>query len=282
MTTCFLNGKYLDVKDAKISVLDRGFIFGDAVYEVLTTHGNKIFGLHDHLARLDLSLSEVSIPIPMSHERWIVILGKLISLHAGTDLSFYIQVSRGVAARAHDFPKDTQPTVFVMCTPIEDENNFRQVTCVTLLDNRWGRCDIKTTSLLPNVLLKNNAINGGAYEAILIRNGYVTEGASSNVFVVKNNKVLTAPTTSRTVLPGVTRKLVCDVVNAIGISYAERKISQDELSGADEIWLTSSTSDIVSVSLLNKVPVGNGYNYPVGERTYKAFKDYKRDNSLSF
>jgi D-alanine transaminase len=282
MTTCFLNGKYLDLEDAKISVLDRGFVFGDAVYEVLTSHGRKIFGLNEHLARLEQSLSEVSIRSPMSRDSWCAVLEKLIFLHANMDLSLYIQVSRGVAPRSHTFPKDIEPTVFIMCQVIEQVNDLSKVSCITLTDNRWGRCDIKTTSLLPNLLLKNTAINRGAHEAILIRDGYVTEGASSNVFIVKDEKIFTSPTSKHTILPGVTRKLICDVAHSIGIDYMERQVSQNELLSADEIWLTSSTSDIVAVSVLDKVPVGKDFTYPFGQRVYEAFNDYKRGNSLSF
>jgi len=282
MTTCFLNGNYLGIEDAKISVLDRGFIFGDSVYEVLTSQDGKIFGLDDHLVRLEKNLSEVAIPFPMSRESWRDVLAKLISIHKRIDLSFYIQVSRGAAPRSHIFPRDVMPTVFVMCQPYLVGRGFHQVTCITLEDNRWGRCDIKTTSLLPNLLLKNVATEKGAYEAILIRDGYVTEGASSNIFVVKDRQVFTPATNDRTILPGVTRKLICDVVRSVGITCTEREVLRDELSCADEIWLTSSTSDIVAVGILDQISVGTKFHYPIGRRIHSAFKDYKADNSLGF
>jgi D-alanine transaminase len=280
MTTCFLNGNYLDVKDAKISVLDRGFIFGDSVYEVLTSQDGAIFGLNDHLNRLEKNLSEVMIPIPMSRDGWREVLAKLISIHEKVNLSLYIQVSRGVAPRMHAFPQGVKPTVFVMCQPYVGDHEFRRVTCVTLEDNRWGRCDIKTTSLLPNLLLKNAAIEKGTYEAILVRDGYVTEGASSNIFIVKDSHVFTPSTNDRTILPGVTRKLICDVVKSVGIQCTEREVRRDELLCADEIWLTSSTSDIVAVNILDQMLVGNDSAYPLGRRIHKAFKDYKADNLL--
>jgi D-alanine transaminase len=273
MTTCFLNGNYLDVKDAKISVLDRGFIFGDSVYEVLTSQDGAIFGLNDHLNRLEKNLSEVMIPIPMSRDGWREVLAKLISIHEKVNLSLYIQVSRGVAPRMHAFPQGVKPTVFVMCQPYVGDHEFRRVTCVTLEDNRWGRCDIKTTSLLPNLLLKNAAIEKGTYEAILVRDGYVTEGASSNIFIVKDSHVFTPSTNDRTILPGVTRKLICDVVKSVGIQCTEREVRRDELLCADEIWLTSSTSDIVAVNILDQMLVGNDSGYPLGRRIHKAFKD---------
>ena len=282
MTTCFLNGNYLDIKDAKVSVLDRGFIFGDSVYEVLTSQDGGIFRLTDHLSRLEKNLSEVMIPRPMSRDGWREVLARLISVHQEADLSFYIQVSRGAAPRSHDFPQDVKPTVFVMCQPYVIDHEFHQVTCVTLEDNRWGRCDIKTTSLLPNLLLKNAAIEKGAHEAILVRSGYVTEGASSNIFVVKDGQVFTPAANDRTILPGVTRKLICDMVRSVGVECMEREVRRDELMCADEIWLTSSTSDIVAVNILDQKSVGVDFDYPLGRCIHKAFKDYKADNLLGF
>lgn len=282
MTTCFLNGNYLDIEDAKISVLDRGFIFGDSVYEVLSSQDGGIFGLNDHLDRLEKNLFEVMIPSPMSRDGWREVFAKLISSHEKVDLSFYIQVSRGSAPRSHSFPRDVKPTVFVMCQPYVRDDEFRQVACITLDDNRWGRCDIKTTSLLPNLMLKNVAIGKGAYEAILVRDGYVTEGASSNVFIVKDCQVLTPSTDHNTILPGVTRKLICDVVRSIGVVCSEREVRRDELLSADEIWLTSSTANIVAVNMLDQISVGNDSRYPLGRRIHKAFRDYKVNNLLSF
>ena len=274
MSVCFLNSEYVLLSEAKVSVLDRGFIFGDAVYEVLPAFEGKFFALAQHLERLNDNLKKVSIDPPYSSKEWGALLATLSEKNGNSDLSFYIQVTRGVAERNHFFPMDCKPTVFVMCANLKSSSNLLIKSCITRSDNRWGRCDIKTTSLLPNLMLKNEALLSDAFEVILLKNGILTEGASSNVFVVSKGCVKT-PEVSNFILPGVTRDFVLQVLNELGITCEKRNIISEELFDACEIWLTSSTNDLIGVNLLNGKPVGNGQEYPMLERVSSAFAEAK-------
>lgn len=267
MSTCFLNGDFLPLVDAKVSVLDRGFIFGDAIYEVIPVFAGKLFALTEHLDRLERNLREVLIPNPMSIEAWRICLTRLVGLNAEQDAagSVYLQVTRGVAPRDHAFPDGVTPTVFAMFKRLESQGAYGSVSAVTLEDNRWRRCDIKTTSLLPNVLLRNQAMAAGSYEGILVRDGYVTEGAATNVFLVERGAVIT-PALSADLLPGVTRNLVVSALRAAGIEVVEEPVSVERLAQADEIWLTSSTREVVTVSSLNGASVGRHPVYPLAAR----------------
>ena len=217
---CYLNGEYLPLAQARVSVLDRGFIFGDAVYEVIIASGGRIFALEEHLARLANSLHAVSISNPCSELEWQALLTRLVSENGAGEQAIYVQVTRGVAERDHAFPSAATPTVFAMSRALTVAGGLARVDAMVLPDNRWLRCDIKSTSLLPNVLLRNQAIAAGAYEAILVRDDIVTEGSSSNVFVVHGERVTTPPL-SPYILPGVSRALLIDVLQGNGVTINE-------------------------------------------------------------
>ena len=198
---CYLNGEFLPLAQAKVSVLDRGFIFGDAIYEVLIAQGGRIFALAEHLARLERSLTAVAIANPLTAAEWGSMLRQLVADNGDGDQSIYVQVTRGVAERDHGFPPGIAPTVFAMSRALEAKTGPQRVDAIVVEDNRWLRCDIKSTALLPNVLLRNQALAAGAYEAILVRDGCITEGSASNVFVAHNGRVMTPPL-SHLILPG--------------------------------------------------------------------------------
>ncbi len=269
MSICYLNGKFLELSEARVSVLDRGFIFGDAVYEVIPAPGGRFFGLDEHLVRLERSLAAVQIAAPMAAEGWSAVLNELLVRNAGGDVAVYLQVTRGVAERDHAFPRDITPTVFAMCKPLPAQQGLARVSAITLPDNRWGRCDIKSTSLLANVLLRNEAVRRGCYEALLVRDGRLTEGAASNVFVVHGGRVRTPPL-GPALLAGVTRGLIIDALARAGCEVEEADIEVAELAGADEIWLTSSSRDLVCVATLDQRRIGDGEHYPIAATALAA------------
>ncbi len=277
----YLDGRFLPLDEARVSVLDRGFLLGDGVYEVIPVYGGRLFRLDDHLARLERSLAETRIPNPHDRPGWRRLLETLVTENGGGDRAVYLQVTRGVAARDHAFPAHVTPTVFAMSHPLPAPDPAlaeRGVAAVTLEDIRWLRCDIKTISLLGNVLLRQAAIDRGAQEAILVRDGEVTEGAASNVFVVHDGTLSTPPKGER-LLPGITRDLVLELAAAEGLPCHQRPISEASLRQADEIWLTSSTKEILPVTRLDDAPVGDGRPGPLWRRLharYQAFKAAQR------
>jgi len=273
---CYLNGRFLPLAEARVSVLDRGFIFGDAVYEVIPVVGARPFACAEHLARLARSLAAIGIPDPMDARDWRRCLHELVAANGGGDLSIYLQVTRGVAERDHVAPHGLTPTVFAMCRPLALAEGVGVVSAVVLPDNRWGRCDVKTTALIANVLLRNEAVRRGAYEAILVRDGALTEGAASNVFVVRAGRISTPPNSPH-VLPGVTRALLLDVARRAGFDAVEEEVPQDALRAADEIWLTSSTRDLVCVRELDGAMVADGRDYPVAAAVLAAFQAYRAE-----
>ena len=275
MSICYLNGTFLELSEAKVSVLDRGFIFGDAVYEVIPAPGGRFFGLGEHLARLEHSLAAVQIAAPMDAEAWSALLHELLVRNAAGDVAVYLQVTRGVAERDHAFPSDITPTVFAMCKPLPAAQGLARVSAITLPDNRWGRCDIKSTSLLANVLLRNEAVRRGCYEALLVREGRLTEGAASNVFVVQGGRVRTPPL-GPALLAGVTRGLLIDALGRAGRDVDQVDIDVSELAGADEIWLTSSSRDLVCVATLDERQVGDGAHYPIAATALAALAAERR------
>ena len=270
---CYLDGEFLPLAEARVSVLDRGFIFGDAVYEVMVALEGRLFALDEHLERLARSLAAVQIRDPLTAAEWRAMLARLVEANGDGDQSIYVQVTRGVAERDHVFPPDTAPTVFAMSRALVPRAGVDRVDAVVLEDNRWLRCDIKATALLPNLLLRNQAVAAGAYEAVLVRDGEVTEGSSSNVFMVKDGRVWTPPL-SHLILPGVTRALLIDVLQGCGIEVAEAPVPIALLRAADEIWFTSTTRDLVAVARLDGATVGNG-SQPLAERAYREFQLYK-------
>lgn len=279
MRTVFLNGEFMPASEARISPLDRGFVFGDGIYEVIPAYGRRPFRLAEHLERLRHSLDGVRMASPYSAERWGEILRELVERHPEDDQSIYLQVTRGVAKRDHAFPADVPPTVFAMTSPlvpVADEIRRDGVKAITLEDIRWEYCHLKTTSLLPNVLLRQQALDQGATEAILVRRGEVTEGAASNLFVVLDGVLVTPPKGPR-LLPGITRDLILELATRNSIASREATLQAGDLVRAQEIWLTSSTREILPVTRLDDRAVGDGRPGALWTRMIALYQDYKRD-----
>jgi D-alanine transaminase len=269
----YLNGQFLPLGEAKVSVLDRGFLFGDGVYEVIPVYGGKPFRLAEHLQRLDNSLAGIRMASPLTAAEWAELFGRLID--GDHDQSIYLQITRGAAPkRDHAFPKDTAPTVFAMCTPIAPMP-ASGVRAVTVPDIRWDWCHIKAVTLLANVLLRQQAVDQGCAEAILIRDGQAIEGAASNLFVVVDGVLVTPPKGNR-ILPGITRDLVVELARANGVPYQERDIAFEELSRAEEVWVTSSTREILPIVELDGKIVGDGAPGPVWTRMNRLYQDFKQ------
>jgi len=280
MSIIYLNGKYQPDQDACVSVMDRGFIFGDGVYEVIPAYGGHLFRLAEHLQRLQNSLDAIRLPNPHTTPQWQTILETLIDKNNGGDLSVYLQVTRGPAKRDHALPANIQPTVFAMANPLTPptkESLKDGIKAITTQDYRWLNCHIKAISLLPNVLLRQLAIDAGATESILIRHNEATEGAASNLFIVENGVIVTPPK-GPFLLPGITRDLILELANDNHISTEETTITEQRLRDADEIWMTSSTKEILPVTYLDGIAVGNGKPGPVWSRMVDLFQAFK--NSL--
>lgn len=274
----FLNGEFLPATQAKISVLDRGFIFGDGVYEVIPVYGGHLFRLNQHLKRLDDSLVAIRIAPPLSHDRWRSILTELVQQNGGGDQSVYLQITRGVALRDHAFPKGVEPTVFAMANPLKPVPSdilTHGVTAITLTDSRWQHCNVKAITLLANVLARQQALDTGAAEAILLRDGFANEGAASNLFIVKERALYTPPKSAQ-LLPGITRDLILELAAANQIPFHEAPISESVLRDADEIWLTSSTKEILPVTQLDGKKVGTGQPGPLWSRMLALYQGYKQ------
>ena len=279
MSIVYLNGEFIPASDASISPLDRGFIFADGVYEVIPVYHGRLFRLEDHLQRLDHSLGGIRLAQPYVRERWQGILAELVDKNGAGDLSVYLQITRGVAPRDHAFPLDISPTVFAMATPLKPlspEIIQHGIAAIILEDIRWKYCNIKSIALLPNILLRQQAIENGAAEAILIRDGKITEGAASNVFIVAENR-LTTPPKGPGLLPGITRDLVLELAKNHDIMALEADISLSDLQNADEIWLTSSTREIIAVTSLDGKPVKSGKPGPLWAHITQIYQQYKQD-----
>lgn len=277
MSLAYLNGEFVPLEECKVSVLDRGFIFGDAIYELIPVYNKKPFYIHAHLDRLKRSLDQVHITNPKKDSQWLDLIDQLIQ-HSGLDqLSVYVQVTRGVAPRDHAFPLNTKPTVFAMTNawPSANEDMYvKGLSAVTVPDMRWDRCDIKVTSLLANVLKKQEAVNDAAQEAIFIRDGFVLEGSATNVFIVKNGEVSTAPK-NHMILPGITRDVVVEVLKENNIPLAEDAATLEQLIDADEVWITSSTKECVPVTTIDGNPIGNGRPGELWEKVFNLFQQKK-------
>lgn len=250
----------MPIEEACIPVLDRGFIFGDGVYEVIPVYSRKPFRLDNHLRRLQHSLDGIRLKNPHTNKQWCHLLAQLIERNDGDDQSIYLHITRGVAKRDHAFPKNVEPTVFMMSNPLLAPPQALYITgisAITAVDNRWIRCDIKAISLLPNVLLRQQAIDAGALETVLLRDGFLSEASASNIFVVKDN-VLLAPPKNHLMLPGITYDVVLELAAENNIAHEVRDITEDELRDADEILLTSSTKEVMSITRLDDVQVGDG------------------------
>ena len=259
--TAYLNGQFVDTDKCVISPLDRGFLFGDSVYEVLPVYGGAIFRCDDHLHRLAYSLNAIAIDNPKSNTQWKAIFSQLIDRCNLSDLSIYLQISRGIAAvRIHCPSDDMGATVFAMTMPPRADSAAlvkNGASVITAKDIRWHRCDIKSTNLLASVMLGMQLKADAHYETIMLDQDYVTEGSSSNVFIVRNNCLLTPPLGPK-VLAGITRKVVIEIALQQQIECQEKKLTHTDLLHADEIWLTSSTRNIVPVTRIDGQPVGSG------------------------
>ncbi|MCW8956431.1 MAG: D-amino acid aminotransferase [Gammaproteobacteria bacterium] len=274
----YLNGEYLPISQAKVSVLDRGFLFGDGVYEVIPAYGRHMLRLDEHLRRLQNSLDGIRLVNPLPEQQWRKILQRLLDENKSDDQYIYLHISRGVAdKRDHLFPDQVIPTVFIMVSPllpVSKSKLARGISAITLDDIRWHACHIKATTLLANTLLRQQAEDEGAAEAILIRDGFATEGAASNLFMVKNG-VLKTPPVSPLLLPGITRDLVLELAQKNNVVTEECDVSEADLESADEIWLTSSTREILPVVQLNGKPVANGQFGPIWDKMIDIYQAYK-------
>ena len=301
-TLCYLNGDYTPLRDAKISVLDRGFIFGDGVYEVLPVYAGSLFRFEQHMARLSRSLAELRIPNPMTRDEWLQVTHQLIAAHAhetspGTsnsvqevsesqarpafDQIIYIQISRGVAPRDHVMPPGLKPTVFVMVNPMKlpsAQARAQGVACVTADDFRWEKAHIKSTSLLGAVFSRQISVDAGAVETIMFRGDYLSEAASSNVWVIKDGKVM-GPPKDQLVLEGIRYGLIEEMCRASGIAFELRRITRAEVLAADEVLLSSATKEVLPVTLIDGKPVGQGVGKgapgPIYQKLYAAYAQAK-------
>ena len=283
---CYLNGAYGALADAKVSVLDRGFIFGDGIYEVLPVYGRRIFRFDEHMARLARSLAKVRIANPHVKPEWLAICRRLIDAYASDDQLVYIQLTRGVALRDHVMPQGIAPTVFMMASamkPPTAEQRHQGVACVTARDFRWERGDIKSISLLGNVLARQMSADKGATETIMFRNGFLTEAAASNVWIVHEGALLGSPK-SEHVLEGIRYELIRELCEDVGIAYNLRPIPEADVLSADEVLLSSATKEILPVTSLDGEPVGHGALRgkpgPVYARLYEAYQRAKASQSI--
>jgi len=276
---CYLNGEFTPLKDAKISVLDRGFIFADGIYEVIPAFAGRTFRIEQHLKRLQDNLTAIKIKNPYSITQWQVIFNDLIAKnnYSNTDCSIYLQVTRGVAKRDHVFPSDPTATIFVMVNPLPTANPetlAKGLSVIVRDDIRWQYCNIKSISLLGNIILKQEAAEHNADEAILVRDGNVTEGAASNIFIVKNG-VIKTPVKDKKLLPGITRDLIIEIAAQHGLACQETNITENELLKADEVWLSSSTKEVSPVCFIENKTVADGTPGPHWAKMYQFFQEYK-------
>ena len=289
-TLCYLNGEYSRLCDAKVSVLDRGFIFGDGLYEVVPAYGGKLFRFDEHLARLNRNLAKLRMANPHTREEWLErcrkLLAALTEKTGAADQLVYIQITRGVALRDHVFPADVSPTVFMMCSvmkPVTPEQRHAGVACITARDFRWERGDIKSISLLGNVLARQMSADKGATETIMFRDGVLTEAAASNVWIVHEGALL-GPPKSEHVLEGIRYELIRELCEEVGIAYNLRPIAEADVLSADELLLSSATKEILPVTSLDGGPVGHGALRgkpgPVYARLFEAYQRAKATQSI--
>ncbi|MBE7419957.1 MAG: D-amino acid aminotransferase [Ideonella sp.] len=283
---CLLNGRLLPLNQAQVSVLDRGFIFGDGVYEVIPVYGRRLFRFDEHMARLGRSLDKLRIANPHSKEQWLQHARTLVAAVPSEDQLVYIQVTRGVAPRDHVMPVGIEPTVFVMSNPMRPpppEQRHHGVACITARDFRWERGDIKSVSLLGNVLARQMSADHGAIETIMFRDGWLTEASGSNVWVVHEGALLGAPR-SEHVLEGIRYELLRELCEEEGIAYNLRPIAEADVRGADELILSSASKEVLPVTRLDDQPVGHGTLRgkpgPVYARLYEAYQHAKRTQSI--
>lgn len=275
----YLNGRFLPLAEAGISPLDRGFLYGDGVYEVIPVYSRQAFRIDEHLRRLNSTLGGIRLANPLAVDDWQSMVSQLIAAAPWEDQSIYLQVTRGADnKRDHAFPPaSVPPTVFAFASPLltpSAETRAHGVGAITVPDLRWARCDLKVISLLANVLARQQAIDQGCAEALLIRDGFVKEGAASNIFVVKDGVLLVPPKT-QLMLPGITYDVILELAATHSLPHEVREITEAELRAADEVWMTSSTKEVLAITTLDGQPVGNGKPGPVGERMWQWYQDFK-------
>ncbi len=275
--TVFLNGEFLPLDEARVPVLDRGFIFGDGIYEVVPSYGGRLFRWPQHLARLKRSLAAIRIRNPRDDTGWTDLVQALIARHPWPDQFVYLQVTRGVARRDHAFPAGVEPTVFAMASelvPVPAAQREAGVAAITLPDERWLHCDIKSVSLLGNVLARQAAVDAGAVECVMFRDGFLTEGSASNIWVVRNGTVLGAPRDNR-ILEGIRVGLIDELCARGGLAAETRPVLREEVLAADELLISSATKEILPVTRLDGRPVGDGRPGPVYRALYEAYQAAK-------
>lgn len=275
----YLNGEFLPLADAGISPLDRGFLYGDGVYEVIPVYSRRAFRIDEHLARLQSTLAGIQLGNPLTTDDWKAVIARLIEAAPWDDQSIYLQVTRGADnKRDHAFPPaNVPPTAFAFASPLVTtpaDVRARGVAAITVPDLRWSRCDLKVISLLANVLARQQAVDQGCAEALLIRDGFMKEGAASNIFIVKDGLLL-APPKTQLMLPGITYDVILELAQQHQLPLEVREISETELRAADEVWMTSSTKEVLAITTLDGKAVGNGKPGPVGERMWQWYQDFK-------
>ena len=279
MTTIYLDGQFMPIAEAKVSAMDRGFLFGDGAYEVIPVYSRRPFRLAEHLARLRQTLDGIRLADPLGAAEWARLIGEIVARNAGEDQSVYLQITRGADTRRnHAFPARVTPTVYIMSEPLltpPPAQREQGIATISAPDIRWLRCDLKTTSLLANCLLRQQAVEAGCIETILFRDGCMTEGAASNIFAVKGG-VLLAPPKDHLMLPGITYDVVLELAAAHGPPAEVRAVPEAEARGADELWMTSSTKEVLPIVLLDGRPVGTGRPGPVFAAMYAWYQDFKR------
>ncbi len=277
----YLNGRFLPLAEAGISPLDRGFLYGDGVYEVIPVYSRQAFRLDQHLARLQATLDGVRLGNPLDVDGWQAVVGELVASAPWDDQSIYLQVTRGADdKRDHAFPPaGVRPTAFAFASPLVTTPAAVRATgvaAITVPDLRWARCDLKVISLLANVLARQQAVDQGCAEAILIRDGVMKEGAASNIFLVSDG-ILLAPPKSRLMLPGITYDVVLELADAHGLPVKIGEIAETELRRADEVWMTSSTKEILAITTLDGQPVGTGSPGPLAGQMWQWYQDFKNN-----
>ena len=274
----FLNGRLLPIEQASVSVLDRGFIFGDGVYELVPVYARVPFRMDEHLARLERSLGEAKIRNPYSRAQWRAHIYELVDAQPFEDQGVYFQVTRGVAKRDHAFPKNIEPTVFMMANPLVNppaEQVEKGAPAFSAVDNRWLRCDIKSISLIGNCLLRQLSAEQGGAETILFRDGKLTEASASNVFIVKQG-VIQSPPKTNLILPGITYDVVVELARANAMALEFRDVLEAEARAADEVWVTSSSKEVLAIVELDGKRIGDGRPGPVFRRMYQLYQEFKQ------
>jgi len=280
VSVCYLNGQWMDLSEARVSPMDRGFLFGDGVYEVIPAYSKHLFRLDEHLKRLDNSLKAIGMANPMDRAAWRKVVAEAVERNECPDQSVYLQVTRGMGpVRNHAFPREVTPTVFLMVEPLVTPDAATRAAggaAVSAADYRWLRCDLKAVSLLANCLLKQHAAENGCIETILFRDGFLTEGAASSIFVVIDGTAYVPPK-SHLMLPGITYDVVIELAGKHGMPLQVREILEDEVRSADEIWMTSSTKEVLPITRLDGRLVGKGVPGAMGEQMFGWYQEFKQE-----